>query len=77
MHGQLVAKLAEVVCKSEHEKLTHMLNMVERRVLVSLLSNKLAIPEHVLQVIILFLFLLDNLPVMIRHCDTKLVCLNI
>ena len=77
MHGQLVAKLAEVVCKLEHEKLTHMLNMVERRVLVSLLSNKLAILEHVLQVIILFLFLLDNLPVMIRHCDTELVCLNI
>ena len=50
MHGQHAAKLVEVVYNSEHEKLIHMLKMVERDVLVFLLSNKTVIPEHVLQV---------------------------
>ena len=53
MRGQLAAKLVEVVYKSEHERLIHMLKMVERHVLVFLLSNKTVIPEHVLQVPIL------------------------
>ena len=50
MHGQHAAKLVEVVYNSEHEKLIHMLKMVERHVLVFLLSNKTVIPDHVLQV---------------------------
>ena len=54
MHGQLAAKLVEVVYKLEHEKWTHMLKMVERHVLVFLLSNKTVVPAHVLQVISLF-----------------------
>ena len=60
MHGQHAAKLVEVVYNSEHEKLIHMLKMVERHVLVFLLSNKTVIPEHVLQVSLLLSFLLCN-----------------
>ena len=54
MHGQLAAKLVEVVYKSEHEKSIRMLKMVERHVLVFLLNNKTAVQTHVLLVIILF-----------------------
>ena len=54
MHGQLAAKLVEVVYKSEHERLRHMLKMVERHVLVFLLSNKTVVQTHVLLVILLF-----------------------
>ena len=54
MRGQLAAKLVEVVYKSEHERLIHMLKMVERYVLVFLLSNKTVVQTHVLLVIVLF-----------------------
>ena len=54
MHGQLAAKLVEAVYKSEHEKWIHMQKMVERHVLVFLLSNKTVVQEHVLLVILLF-----------------------
>ena len=53
MHGQLAAKLVEVVYKSEHEKSIRMLKMVERHVLVFLLSNKTVVQTHVLLVILL------------------------
>ena len=53
MHGQLAAKLVEVVYKSEHERLIHMLKMVERHVLVFLMNNKLVVQTHVLLVILL------------------------
>ena len=53
MHGRLAAKLAEVVYKSEHEKWTHMLKMVERHVLVFPLNNKTVVQTHVLLVILL------------------------
>ena len=54
MHGQRAVKLVEVVYKSEHEKWTHMLKMVERHVLVFLLSSKTVVQTHVLLVILLF-----------------------
>ena len=54
MRGQLAAKLVEVVYKSEHERLIHMLKMVERHVLVFLLSSKTVVQTHVLLVILLF-----------------------
>ena len=54
MRGQLAAKLVEVVYKSEHEKSIRMLKMLERHVLVFLLSNKTVVQEHVLLVILLF-----------------------
>ena len=54
MRGQLAAKLVEVVYKSEHERLIHMLKMVERHVLVFLLSSKTVVQEHVLLVILIF-----------------------
>ena len=54
MRGRLAAKLVEVVYNSEHEKLIHMLKMVERHVLVFLLSNKTVIQGHVLLVILLY-----------------------
>ena len=54
MHGQLAAKLAEVVYKSEHEKLIPMLKMGERHALVFRRSNKTVVQEHVLLVILLF-----------------------
>ena len=54
MRGQLAAKLVEVVYKSERERLIHMLKMVERHVLVFLLSNKTVVQTHVLLVIVLF-----------------------
>ena len=54
MHGQLAAKLAAVVYKSEHEKLIPMLNMGERHALVFLRSNKTVAQQHVLLVILLF-----------------------
>ena len=53
MHGQLAAKLVEVVYKSEHEKSIRMLKMVERHVLVFLLNNKTVVQTHVLLVILL------------------------
>ena len=53
MRGQLAAKLVEVVYKSEHERLIHMLKMVERHVLVFLLNNKTVVQPHVLLVILL------------------------
>ena len=53
MHGQLAAKLVGVVYKSEHEKSTRMLKMVERHVLAFLLNNRTVVQTHVLQVIIL------------------------
>ena len=52
-HGQLAAKLVEVVYKSEHEKSIPMLKMVERHVLVFLLNNKPVVQTHVLLVILL------------------------
>ena len=54
MRGQLAAKLVEVVYKSEHERLIHMLKMVERHVLVFLLRSKTVVQMHVLLVILLF-----------------------
>ena len=54
MHGQLAAKLVEVVYNSGHEKLIQMLKMVEWHVLVFLLSNKTVIQGHVLLVILLY-----------------------
>ena len=54
MRGQLAAKLVEVVYKSEHERLIHMLKMVERHVLVFLLSSKTVVQTPVLLVILLF-----------------------
>ena len=54
MHGQLAAKLVEVVYKSEHEKWTHMLKMVERHVLAFPLNNRTVVQMHALLVIILF-----------------------
>ena len=54
MHGRLAAKLAEVVYKSEHEKWTHMLKMVERHVLAFPLNNRTVVQMHALLVIILF-----------------------
>ena len=62
MRGQLAAKLVEVVYKSEHERLTHMLKMVERHVLVFLLSNKTVVQTHVRLVILLFYFCCNNVP---------------
>ena len=61
MHGQLAAKLVEVVYKSEHEKSIRMLKMVERHVLVFLLNNKTVVQTHVLLVILLIQFLYSNL----------------
>ena len=54
MRGQLAAKLAEAVYKSEHERLIHMLKMVERHVPVFLLSSKTVVQTHVLPVILQF-----------------------
>ena len=54
MHGQLAAKLVEVVYNSGQEKLIQMLKMVEWHVLVFLLSNKTVIQGHVLLVILLY-----------------------
>ena len=54
MRGRLAAKLVEVVCKLEHEKLIHMLKMGERHVLVFLQSNETVVQEHALLVIRLF-----------------------
>ena len=54
MRGQRAAKLVEVVYESEHERLIHMLKMVEWHVLVFLLSNKTVIQGHVLLVILLY-----------------------
>ena len=54
MHGQLAAKLVEVVYKSEHEKWTHMLKMVERHVLVFPLNNRTVVQMHALLVSLLF-----------------------
>ena len=56
MHGQLAAKLVEVVYKLEHEKWTNMLKMVERHVLVFPLSNKSVVQKHALLVNLLFFF---------------------
>ena len=57
MHGQLAAKLVEVVYKSEHEKWKHMLKMVERDVLVFPLNNKTVVQTHALLVsLVLFFF---------------------
>ena len=50
MHGQLAAKLVEVVYKSEHEKWTHMLKMVERHVLDFPLNNRTVVQMHALLV---------------------------
>ena len=60
MHGQLAAKLVEEVYKSEHEKLIHMLKMVELHVLAYLLSNKTAVQTHVPQVVLLLYFIQGN-----------------
>ena len=60
MHGQLAAKLVEVVYKLEHEKWTNMLKMVERHVLVFPLSNKSVVQTHALLVCLLFFFLLGQ-----------------
>ena len=54
MHGQLAAKVVEVVYNSKHEKLIHMQKMVGWRVVVFPLSNKTVIQGHVLLVILLF-----------------------
>ena len=54
MRGQLAAKLVEVVYKSEHERLIHMLKMMVRHVQVFLLSSKTVAQTHVLLVILLF-----------------------
>ena len=54
MHGQLAAKLVEVVYKSEHEKWTHMLKMVERHVLAFPLNNRTVVQMHALLVSLLF-----------------------
>ena len=54
MHGQLAAKLVEVVYKSEHEKWTHMLKTVERHVLVFPLNNRTVVQIHALLVSLLF-----------------------
>ena len=62
MHGQLAAKLVEVVYKSEHEKSIRMPKMVERHVLVFLLSNKTVVQTHVRLVILLFHFCCNNVP---------------
>ena len=60
MRGQLAAKLVEVVYKSEHERLIHMLKMVEWHVLVFPLSNKSVVQTHALLVCLLFFFLLGQ-----------------
>ena len=51
MNGQHAVKPVEVVYKSEHEKLIHMLKMEELHVLALLLSNKTVILGRVLLVI--------------------------
>ena len=56
MHGQHAAKLVEVVYNSEHEKLIHMLKMVERHVLVFPLNNKSVVQTHALLASLLFFF---------------------
>ena len=66
MHGQLAAKLVEVAYNSGHEKLIEVLQMVERHVLVFLLSNKTVIQGRVLSVILLFQFLLGHLTEILR-----------
>ena len=50
--GELV--VGDGAGKLEHEKWTHMLKMVERHVLVFLLSNKTVVQTHVLLVIVPF-----------------------
>ena len=68
MHGQLAAKLVEVVYKSEHEKWTHMLKMVERHVLAFPLNNRTVVQMHALLVSLLFFLFCVNLTE-IAICD--------
>ena len=68
MHGQLAAKVVEVVYNSKHEKLTHMQKMVGWRVVVFPLSNKTVIQGHVLLVILLFKCLVGCLAESLKYC---------